>query len=80
MMEQDRRRRPWPQSEARKRWLRLAMVDELHRHSSADLYSAFRELGPCGGQMITETTAEDDEAGPAPPDGSRGPRFRNGAA
>jgi phage terminase large subunit-like protein len=40
----------------------LAVVDELHRHKSADLYGVFRDgLGPRQGQMITISTAGDDE-------------------
>jgi phage terminase large subunit-like protein len=40
----------------------LALVDELHRHKSADLYGIFRDgLGPRGGQMITISTAGDRE-------------------
>src|SRR6185436_15108635 len=36
----------------------LALVDELHRHPSAELYGVFRDgLGPRGGQMITVSTA-----------------------
>jgi phage terminase large subunit-like protein len=36
----------------------LALVDELHRHPSADLYGVFRDgLGPRGGRMITISTA-----------------------
>jgi phage terminase large subunit-like protein len=43
----------------------LAMVDELHRHRSADLYGVFRDgLGPRGGRMITISTAGDDEESP----------------
>lgn len=43
----------------------LALVDELHRHKSADLYGVFRDgLGPRGGRMITISTAGDDEASP----------------
>ena len=39
----------------------LALVDELHRHKSADLYGVFRDgLGPRGGRMITISTAGDD--------------------
>lgn len=40
----------------------LALVDELHRHRTADLYGVFRDgLGPRNGQMITISTAGDDE-------------------
>jgi phage terminase large subunit-like protein len=36
----------------------LALVDELHRHPSGDLYGVFRDgLGPRGGQMLTISTA-----------------------
>lgn len=36
----------------------LALVDELHRHPSADLYGVFRDgLGPRKGRMITISTA-----------------------
>ena len=43
----------------------LAMVDELHRHRSADLYGVFRDgLGPRGGRMVTISTAGDDEDSP----------------
>lgn len=36
----------------------LALVDELHRHPSGDLYGVFRDgLGPRGGRMITISTA-----------------------
>jgi phage terminase large subunit-like protein len=39
----------------------LALVDELHRHKSSDLYAVFRDgLGPRQGQMITISTAGDD--------------------
>ena len=41
----------------------LAIVDELHRAKSADVYGIFRDgLGPRGGQMITISTAGDTEA------------------
>lgn len=41
----------------------LAIVDELHRQHSADLYGVFRDgLGPRAGQMITISTAGDSEA------------------
>jgi phage terminase large subunit-like protein len=43
----------------------LALVDELHRHKSADLYGIFRDgLGPRNGQMVTISTAGDDEQSP----------------
>lgn len=43
----------------------LAIVDELHRHKSADLYHVFRDgLGPRNGQIITISTAGDDEESP----------------
>ena len=43
----------------------LALVDELHRHKSADLYGVFRDgLGPRNGRMITISTAGDDELSP----------------
>lgn len=43
----------------------LALVDELHRHKSPDLYGIFRDgLGPRNGQMVTISTAGDDEASP----------------
>lgn len=43
----------------------LALVDELHRHKSAELYGVFRDgLGPRNGRMITISTAGDDEASP----------------
>ena len=43
----------------------LALVDELHRHRSADLYGVFRDgLGPRDGQMITISTAGDDVESP----------------
>lgn len=41
----------------------LAIVDELHRQKSADLYGVFRDgLGPRGGQMVTISTAGSSEA------------------
>jgi phage terminase large subunit-like protein len=41
----------------------LAIVDELHRAKSADVYAIFRDgLGPRDGQMITISTAGDSEA------------------
>lgn len=43
----------------------LALVDELHRHRSADLYGVFRDgIGPRSGQMITISTAGDNEGSP----------------
>jgi phage terminase large subunit-like protein len=43
----------------------LALVDELHRHKSADLYGIFRDgLGPRNGQMVTISTAGDNEDSP----------------
>jgi phage terminase large subunit-like protein len=43
----------------------LALVDELHRHKSADLYGVFRDgLGPRNGRLITISTAGDDETSP----------------
>src|SRR5262245_31441987 len=43
----------------------LALVDELHRHKSDGLYGVFRDgLGPRNGQMITISTAGDDEDSP----------------
>jgi phage terminase large subunit-like protein len=43
----------------------LALVDELHRHKSADLYGVFRDgLGPRDGRMITISTAGDDVDSP----------------
>jgi phage terminase large subunit-like protein len=43
----------------------LALVDELHRHKSTDLYGVFRDgLGPRGGQMITISTAGAHEQSP----------------
>jgi len=43
----------------------LAVVDELHRHKSADLYGVFRDgLGPRNGRMITISTAGDYEDSP----------------
>ena len=39
----------------------LALIDELHRHKSGDLYAVFRDgLGPRAGQMVTISTAGDD--------------------
>lgn len=43
----------------------LAVVDELHRHRSAELYGILRDgLGPRGGQLVTISTAGDDETSP----------------
>jgi len=43
----------------------LALVDELHRHRSADLYGIFRDgLGPRSGRMITISTAGGHEMSP----------------
>lgn len=43
----------------------LALVDELHRHKSADLYGVFRDgLGPRDGRMVTISTAGGDEDSP----------------
>lgn len=43
----------------------LALVDELHRHKSVELYSVFRDgLGPRGGQMVTISTAGDTDESP----------------
>ena len=43
----------------------LALVDELHRHKNSDLYDVFRDgLGPRNGQMLTISTAGDDENSP----------------
>lgn len=43
----------------------LALVDELHRHRSADLYGVFRDgLGPRDGKMVTISTAGGDEESP----------------
>jgi phage terminase large subunit-like protein len=40
----------------------LALVDEMHRHKSAALYGIFRDsLGPRDGQMLTISTAGDNE-------------------
>lgn len=47
-------------------WLgSLAMVDELGRHRSAELYGVLRDgLGPREGQMISISTAGDDDLSP----------------
>lgn len=43
----------------------LALVDELHRHKSDELYGIFRDgLGPRGGQMVTISTAGDSSETP----------------
>lgn len=43
----------------------LAIVDELHRHKNDHLYGVFRDgLGPRQGQIITISTAGDDEESP----------------
>lgn len=43
----------------------LALVDELHRHKSADLYGVFRDgLGPRDGRMVTISTAGDSHDSP----------------
>jgi phage terminase large subunit-like protein len=43
----------------------LALVDELGRHRSAELYGVFRDgLGPRGGQMIAISVAGDHEGSP----------------
>lgn len=43
----------------------LALVDELHRHRSPDLYGVLRDgLGPRDGQMVTISTAGDSEESP----------------
>lgn len=43
----------------------LALVDELHRHKTPDLYGVFRDgLGPRNGRIITISTAGDDELSP----------------
>lgn len=43
----------------------LALVDELHRHKSSDLYGVFRDgLGPRNGQMVTISTAGDSHDSP----------------
>jgi len=43
----------------------LALVDELHRHASGELYAVFRDgLGPRDGQMVTISTAGYDESSP----------------
>lgn len=43
----------------------LALVDELHRHKTSDLYGVFRDgLGPRNGKMVTISTAGDDAGSP----------------
>lgn len=43
----------------------LALVDELHRHKTPDLYGVFRDgLGPREGKMVTISTAGDAEDSP----------------
>ena len=43
----------------------LALVDELHRHKSAELYGVFADgLGPRDGQIITISTAGSDPESP----------------
>jgi phage terminase large subunit-like protein len=43
----------------------LALVDELHRHKSAELYGVFADgLGPRDGQLITISTAGSDVESP----------------
>jgi phage terminase large subunit-like protein len=43
----------------------LALVDELHRHKSGELYGVFRDgLGPRSGRMITISTAGADPESP----------------
>jgi phage terminase large subunit-like protein len=43
----------------------LAIVDELHRQKSAELYGVFRDgLGPRDGRMVTISTAGDREISP----------------
>lgn len=43
----------------------LALVDELHRHRSGELYSVLRDgLGPRNGRLITISTAGDSELSP----------------
>lgn len=43
----------------------LALVDELHRQKSSDLYGIFRDgLGARDGRMVTISTAGDDETSP----------------
>jgi phage terminase large subunit-like protein len=43
----------------------LCLVDELHRHKSPELYGVLADsLGPRQGQMVTISTAGDDEGSP----------------
>ncbi len=43
----------------------LALVDELHRHKSADLYGILRDgIGPRRGQLVSISTAGDDTESP----------------
>ncbi len=43
----------------------LALVDELHRHKSSELYGVLADgLGPRRGRMVTISTAGDDEDSP----------------
>jgi phage terminase large subunit-like protein len=43
----------------------LALVDELHRQKSSELYAVFRDgLGARDGQMVTISTAGDDDTSP----------------
>jgi phage terminase large subunit-like protein len=43
----------------------LALIDELHRHRSSELYGILRDgLGPRGGQLVAISTAGDDEGSP----------------
>lgn len=43
----------------------LAVVDELHRHRSSDLYAVLRDgLGPRKGRLVCISTAGDDETSP----------------
>ena len=43
----------------------LALIDELHRHKHPDVYGVLRDgLGPRQGQLITISTAGDDENSP----------------
>lgn len=43
----------------------LALVDELHRHRTVELYSVFRDgLGPRDGRMVTISTAGDTDESP----------------
>ncbi len=43
----------------------LALVDELHRHKSGELYTVFRDgLGPRDGRMLTISTAGEDDESP----------------